>query len=95
MGVKNFIRTGYMDDLTVAGIAASLNLDRRYLSRLFKTHTGKTVQQYLICVRMEEARRYLSQGRSVQDTATLCGYEDVSNFSKMYKKHFGISPKKQ
>ena len=92
---ENLIRTAYMEPITVEGIARALNLDRRYLSRLFKTHTGKTVQQCLICVRMEEARRYLSQGRSVQDTATLCGYEDVSNFSKMYKKHFGISPKKQ
>lgn len=92
---ENLIRTAYMEPITVEGIAKALNLDRRYLSRIFKQHTGKTVQQYLISVRMDEARRYLSQGRSVQDTAALCGYEDVSNFSKMYKKHFGISPKKQ
>lgn len=92
--VENLIRTAYMEQITVDGIAKALNLDRRYLSRIFKNHTGKTVQQYLIGVRMDEAARCLERGHSVQDTAKLCGYEDVSNFSKMYKKHFGKSPKK-
>ena len=92
---ENRIRTAYMEPITVESIARSLNLDRRYLSRLFKTHTGQTVQQYLIGVRMEEARSCLEQGSTVQSAAMLCGYEDVSNFSKMYKKHFGIPPKSQ
>ena len=91
---ENLIRTGYMEQITVEGIARALNLDRRYLSRIFKEHTGNTIQQYLIHVRMEEARRYLSQGRTVQEAAALCGYPDPANFSKMYKKYFGTSPKK-
>ena len=92
--VENLIRTTYMEQITVEGVARALNLDRRYLSRLFKAYTGRSVQEYLIAVRMDEAARCLEQGRSVQETARLCGYEDVSNFSKMYKKHFGKSPKK-
>lgn len=91
--VKNFIRTGYMDDLTVEGIADSLNLDRRYLSRLFKEHTGATIQQYLIVTRMEAADQYLRQGYSVQEAAALSGYRDVPNFSRMYKLRYGTAPK--
>lgn len=91
--VKNLIRTGYMEDITVERIAGQLNLDRRYLSRLFKAHTQCTVQEYLIRVRLEEADRCLRQGYSVQDSARLCGYTDVANFSRMYKKHYGLSPK--
>lgn len=93
--VKNFIRTGYMEDITVETIARQLNLDRRYLSRLFKVHTQCTVQEYLIRVRLKEADRCLRQGYSVQDAARLCGYPDVANFSRMYKKHYGLSPKKR
>ncbi len=91
--VKNFIRTGYMDELTVEGIAHSLNLDRRYLSRLFKEHTGSTIQAYLIHTRMEAADQYLRQGYSVQEAAALSGYRDVPNFSRMYKLRFGTAPK--
>ncbi len=89
---ENRIRSSYMEPLRVETIARELNLDRRYLSRLFKEKTGKSVQEYLICVRMEEAEQCLRQGHSVQDTARLCGYEDAANFSRMYKKHFGHSP---
>lgn len=90
--VENYIRGGYMHHITVEAVAKSLNLDRRYLSRLFKQKTGSTVQEYLIRVRMEEADRCLCSGHSVQETAALCGYTDVANFSRMFKKHFGHSP---
>ena len=91
--VKNLIAQAYMQPLQVANIANALHLDRRYLTRIFREATGLSIQQYLIDVRMTAADRHLSQGCSVQDTARLCGYEDSSNFSRMYKKHRGISPK--
>jgi AraC-like DNA-binding protein len=74
------------------GIAQKMNLDRRYLSRIFKEKTGVTIKDYLIGVRMEEAKRRLETGESITDAARLCGYDDVCNFSKMFKKRFGISP---
>ena len=91
---ENLIRTTYMEPITVEDIARGMNLDRRYLSRIFKTYTGKTVQQYLIAVRMEAAAAYMAQGYSVQEAARLCGYRDPTNFSKMFKKHFQSSPRK-
>lgn len=93
--VENLIRASYMEQITVESIAKALNLDRRYLTRLFKEHTGKSVQEYLIGVRMDEASHYLERGYGVQETAKLCGYTDFANFSKMYKKYFGKNPKKQ
>ncbi|MBQ7347944.1 MAG: AraC family transcriptional regulator [Clostridia bacterium] len=90
--VKDHIRALYMQPLRVEEIADKMNLDRRYLSRLFKEKTGQTIQDYLISVRMEEAQHRLEQGFSVEEAAHLCGYEDSSNFSKMFKRRFGISP---
>lgn len=90
--VENFIRSSYMRHIRVEEIAAQLNLDRRYLSRLFKEHKGCTLQAFLIGVRMEEAERLLREGCSVSDAARLSGYEDISNFTKMFKKQFGIAP---
>ena len=90
--VQDHIRALYMHPLRVEAIADEMNLDRRYLSRLFKQKTGQTVQEYLITVRMEAAQRCLEQGFSVEQTARLCGYEDQSNFSKMFKRCYGVSP---
>lgn len=90
--VQDYIDTLYMKDLGVEQIAEKLNLDRRYLTRLFKQKTNMTIQEYLIQVRMEEAKRQLLAGMTVAEAATLCGYEDACNFSKMFKKRFGCSP---
>lgn len=90
--VRDYVNAMYMQEVRVERIAAQMNLDRRYLSRIFKEKTGKTVQEYLISVRMEEAKRCLSRGLSVTETASRCGYEDVCNFSKMFKSRVGISP---
>lgn len=90
--VRDYIKTAYMNEIRVEMIAETLNLDRRYLSRLFKAKTGQTIQDFLITVRMEEARRLLSEGRGVSEAALLCGYSDACNFSKMFKRLYGVSP---
>ena len=90
--VQDYIRALYMKPIRVEEIAEEMNLDRRYLSRLFREKTGQTIQEYLITVRLEEAQRYLEEGFSVEESATLCGYEDSCNFSKMFKRRFGVSP---
>ena len=90
--VQDHIRALYMKPLYVEEIADQMNLDRRYLSRLFKEKTGQTIQDFLISVRMEEAQKLLLQGVSVENTAFLCGYGDTCNFSKMFKRKFGESP---
>ena len=89
--VKNYIHALYMQDICVEEIAQKMNLDRRYLSRVFKANTGMTVKEYLVEVRMQEGKRYLENGKLVVESANLCGY-DCCNFSKMFKKRFGVSP---
>ena len=90
--VETFIRSNYMLPLQVEEIAEKLNLNRRYLGRLFKEHTGKTIQEFLIDVRLDAAALHLRRGCSVAEAARLCGYEDVTNFSKMFKRRTGRNP---
>ena len=90
--VKDYINALYMHPVRVEEIAERMNLDRRYLSRLFKEKTGQSIQEYLISIRMEAAKLQLSSGVTVATAARLCGYDDVCNFSKMFKRRFGISP---
>ena len=90
--VKDYIKSSYMRSIRVEEIADSLNLDRRYLSRLFKRETGRTVQDYITYVRIKEAKRLLDEGYGVCETANFCGYPDYCNFSKIFKRECGVSP---
>ncbi len=67
--------------------------DRSYLSRLFKKRYGVSVQDFLVDVRLSKAAEFLRKGNNVSISAKLVGYEDVFNFSKMFKKKYGMSPK--
>lgn len=90
--VKKILNLRFMESISVEDIAKSLNIDKRYMSRLFKKSFGKTVISYLIEIRMRKACDLLNEGYSVSDTASIVGYNDSFNFSKMFKKTNGISP---
>ena len=90
--VQDYIHALYMKPITVEEIARHVNLNRRYLSRIFKEKTGMTTQAYLVFFRIETAKKHLLNGFSVEEAARLCGYEDPSNFSKIFKKKTGTSP---
>lgn len=88
----NYIDYRYMYPLSVEEMARRMSIDRRYLSRLFKCEYGITMQEYIVRTRMKHAEAFLREGYSVSQTAGMTGYTDVFNFSKMFKKHFGVSP---
>ena len=91
--VKSIIQLKYMQSITVEEIAKTLNIDKRYMSRIFKQKFGKTIIDYIIDIRMNKACELLRKGYSVADTSALVGYNDSFNFSKMFSKRIGISPR--
>ena len=89
---KEYIKLHYMEDINVEQIASSLNVDRRYLLRLFKREFGITLVNCIVRTRLDAAYDFLSSGFAVNEAAIMCGYTDAFNFSKMFKKHHGIAP---
>ncbi|MGC6424878.1 MAG: AraC family transcriptional regulator [Lentimonas sp.] len=70
------------------------HVDRAYLSRLFKKHTGEGPYQFLIRMKMESAAEALRFGNaSVKAAAADVGFDDPFHFSRVFKKTFGLSPK--
>lgn len=87
------IHSEYMHQITVEQIAKRFNLDRSYFSTLFKNAMGVSPKQYLLNHRLNIAASLMSEKRtSVSVAAASVGYTDIFNFSKMFKKRFGLPP---
>ena len=93
--VKEFIDENYMLPIKVEDIAAKFNMNRSYLSRVFKEKVGMTMKEYIISVRLREAKRMMNYGKNVTEAATLCGFGSQSHFSKTFKKFYSYVPKVQ
>ena len=88
-----YIDANLAGDLSLHTLAALQNLNASYLSALFHKETGKTVTDYVTARRMDAAGKLLRTTLlQVQTIAQHCGISDSNYFSKLFKKHYGISP---
>lgn len=95
MRTKEYIDENYMNHIKVEDIAKMLNINRSYLSRIFKEKIGMTIREYLISVRLKEAKHLLNDGKNVTEAAFICGFSGQSHFSKTFKKYYACAPKAQ
>ena len=93
--IRQYIDFNYMENISVLTISNYFGYERSYLYRIFKNHLGVGIKEYIIKTRMEHAQILLKKGYSAGNTSLAVGYNDQTNFSKAYKKHFGESPKKK
>jgi len=90
---KEYIAANYHKPLSVEQIADAVHIDRQYLRNLFVKYTGMSTKKYLDSYRMERAVKLLDiKDISVGIVASSVGYTDQLSFSKVFKKHFGMSP---
>ena len=74
-------------------IAKMVALSESTLKRYFKLIYGKSIYEYYLIKKMEMARTLLLQNPyTVNETAERMGYEKVSHFIDIFKKHHGCSP---
>jgi AraC-type DNA-binding domain-containing proteins len=93
MKAENYILSNYMYDITVESISKFLGINRGYFYTIFKKATGKSPKQYIVDVRLEKAARFLLEDNfTTSEAARSTGYSDIFNFSRMFKRKFGISP---
>lgn len=72
-----------------------LGLSQNRLRRLFKMNVGKTLLQHKRETKMARAAYLLGQHNlPIKEIGHLCGYDDVSNFYRDFKKVHGITPQK-
>lgn len=90
----DYINKNFSQRLTLETIAQHSYISVNQLCRLFNKYCGTTVAKYIASRRITEAKKLLASGKSVTDTAILCGFEDYANFIRVFKKHVGVTPGK-
>ncbi len=88
-----YIRTHSAVRRANAEYADMCGMSKAHFIRLFRTCTGMPPQQYRTARLIDEAKELLqSGGLAVQDISNFLGFDDPLYFSRLFKKHAGISP---
>lgn len=88
-----FLHQNYDQNIQVKDIAAAVNLHPGYLHRIFKTHTGRTLSDYLNMLRMEKAKMLLGQSDiPIAEIADFVGISSRQYFHLLFKKYANCTP---
>ncbi|ALU34779.1 AraC family transcriptional regulator with IGPS-like TIM-barrel domain [Clostridium autoethanogenum DSM 10061] len=92
--VKEYVVQNYMNDISFLDLAKVAHVSRGYLSSLFKKEVGCSFPEYLVKFRINKAAEIIiKKNIQLSHLAALVGYKDYAQFSKMFKKYKGCSPK--
>jgi AraC-like DNA-binding protein len=90
---KNFVHAHANERLTLRRIGEHVHVSENYLCRIFKRNTGLTLSEFIARVRVENAKKLLSNPRlRITDVAEGSGFYSLSQFNRMFRRHTGNSP---
>ncbi|MEL7610147.1 MAG: AraC family transcriptional regulator [Bacillota bacterium] len=93
--IKEYVLANFDHRLTLDDISRHVYLSNSYVSSIFKKETGLSIIDYANRVRINRSKRLLHDTDiSISMISTRCGFEDQSYFTKTFRKHVGMSPKK-
>ncbi|WP_214630777.1 response regulator transcription factor [Paenibacillus agaridevorans] len=94
--MKAYIDGHFRESLTLTELAKRLYISPGYFCSLFRQATGVNYLEYIASLRMDFAKRLLTEdpSRRINEVAELCGYQDLKYFRKLFKRHHGMTPMK-
>ncbi|MGC8120301.1 GlxA family transcriptional regulator [Marinobacter sp. VGCF2001] len=91
--LQDWLEKHFRKPVSLPELSALAGLSERSLLRRFRQATGDSPSTYLQLLRVEEARRQLeSTAAGLESVTRAVGYEDVSSFSRLFRRHTGLSP---
>ena len=92
--IQKYINANYKDEIRLEQLAEQVGMTATSFSRFFKLRTGKTLSDYLIDIRIGYATRMLVDSTmSIAEICYECGFNNLSNFNRIFKKKKDCSPK--
>lgn len=90
--VCDYLQANYEDNVSLAELADIAKMSRFYLGRLFKQEKGLSLSAYQTQIKIDRAKKLLSQGVSIATVATAVGFYDQSHFGYHFKRLVGTTP---
>ena len=91
--VKKYISENYRYELRLKSLADLANMSESAFCRFFKLHTGRRLSDYIIDIRLGYATRLLiDTTETIAEISFKCGYNNMSNFNRIFKRKKGCSP---
>ena len=91
--VKKYIDTHYRENIYLKGIAADFYMNPVYLGQLFRKQYGVYFNEYLLSLRIEEAKRLLRQTKKrMYEIAELVGFQNADYFATQFEKLEQMTP---
>jgi two-component system response regulator YesN len=89
----HYLHSNFSKKVTLNDIGKLTFFSPNYCENIFKRETGRSVIDYLLEIRMEEAKKLLAEGvLSLGDVSETVGFEDYNYFSRVFKKRTGYTP---
>lgn len=93
--IKKFVDENYHRNIKVEEIGNIIGINQNKIRKEFKAQYQMTVNDYIAELRMLKAKKLIiNNDIMIKEIAIECGYEYVQNFTRAFKKKFGISPEK-
>lgn len=87
-----YIQNNYDKKITLDELSKVTYIDKYTLSKKYKEFTGITIVDYINNYRCKIALSMIQNGEQIGDAARLCGFNNISFFTKTFKKHTGNLP---
>ena len=87
----DYVEKHLYEAIHLSEVAAVVGVSDSYLSTLFKKNMNENFVSYVNRKKMERAKEMLAEGKLVYEISECLGYENVSYFSKVFRKVYGIS----
>jgi AraC-like DNA-binding protein len=91
----DYIHNNFSDDLTLVDIAKVADIGERECLRCFQRTIQLSPIQYLLKYRITQGADFLlrNPASSITEISALCGFDSLSNFSKMFKRFYNCTPR--
>ena len=83
------------EKITLDDLARHTSRSKSSFSHLFEEKMGISPKQYILHKKLATARKLIAEGTPPTTAAVQVGYENYSNFYRMYLKHYGTAPAKR